>query len=160
MLVSTSTADSVTTTSVDPEQEQKRLELEKAAAEEEKKLKIRATVKRLFTQIKSGCKKDICFNLNCKKNPLCKRAFTYSRIQNIEQAKLVFISDQETLNETIKLCNDAVDPYTLICSESDSMNAKQLEEANESQMRELLEDAYSFSTSFIIPRDTTADTQM
>lgn len=39
------------------------------AQEEERKRKVKATIKNLFVQMKTGCEKDICFNKYCWKNP-------------------------------------------------------------------------------------------
>ena len=43
--------------------------LEADPAEEHKK-KVKTTVMKLFTQLKVGCKKAVCFNPHCQKNPL------------------------------------------------------------------------------------------
>jgi hypothetical protein len=45
----------------------------------------------------------------------------------------------------------------LICSESVSLNGEALEAANETQMREFLDDAYTFATSFTFPKKPIGD---
>ncbi len=40
--------------------------------EEDPKTKLKVAVTKLFAQMKQGCKKDICFNKYCMKNPYCK----------------------------------------------------------------------------------------
>jgi hypothetical protein len=42
------------------------------AQEEERKRKIKATIMKLFKQMKTGCEKDICFNKLCFKNAFGK----------------------------------------------------------------------------------------
>ena len=54
------------------EEELNQASLKKAQEEEERKLKLKTTVTKLYKQTKEGCMKDICFNQNCQKNPLCK----------------------------------------------------------------------------------------
>ena len=44
----------------------------KVKEEEERKNKVKTTIVRLFKQMKDGCRKDICFDQYCAKNPLCK----------------------------------------------------------------------------------------
>ena len=44
----------------------------KKKEDEEKKLKIKTLTKEIFGQIKTGCKKEICFAKYCLKNPTGK----------------------------------------------------------------------------------------
>lgn len=60
----------------------------------------------------------------------------------------------------IDICNSVKDPFTLICSVSKSFNAERLEAANELEMKELIEDAYAFATSFILKRNETMNEDM
>jgi len=48
----------------------------------------------------------------------------------------------------LKICNAASDPFVLICSDSESMGRAEAEAADERKVREFLEDAHAFSTSF------------
>lgn len=50
----------------------KPIKVQEGDSGEERKAKIKATVMKLFSQLKVGCKKDLCFNVYCKKNPLGK----------------------------------------------------------------------------------------
>jgi len=38
----------------------------------DRKNKVKATIMKLFTQTKVGCKKDVCYNQYCWKNLFCK----------------------------------------------------------------------------------------
>jgi predicted RNA binding protein with dsRBD fold (UPF0201 family) len=40
--------------------------------DEERQQKVKKAIKDLFVQMKTGCKKDICFNEYCVKNPFRK----------------------------------------------------------------------------------------
>ena len=47
-------------------------ELNQKNEKEDPKIKFKAAIMKLFTQLKTGCKKDICNNQYCIKNPFCK----------------------------------------------------------------------------------------
>jgi hypothetical protein len=69
----------------------------------ERKNKIREVLKKLIPQMKTGCKKQICFNKNCKNNILT----TYT-----------FANDQELLTHCLQQIQDCSVPDFLICHEA------------------------------------------
>lgn len=93
-------------------------ELLKQKLEDEKKNKVKATVKKLFLQTKVGCQKAICFNQFCIKNPFARQ-------------KLTFPNDAERLKVTLKYCQEAQDPFALLCSDSTSVGRNNFDQATE-----------------------------
>lgn len=55
-----------------PKETPEELTARKNKEDEEKKAKIKVLTKEIFGQIKTGCKKEICFAKYCLKNPTGK----------------------------------------------------------------------------------------
>ncbi|CDW90384.1 hect e3 ubiquitin [Stylonychia lemnae] len=86
------------------EQDQSSVPLQKKSLEDEQQMKqneqkeiLKITITKLIFQMKVGCKKDICFNKYCLKNPL-------------ERANLNFANDRERLTQAFKIVQSSQDP--------------------------------------------------
>ena len=78
----------------------------------------------------------------------------------VERKKLHFPNDQDRLKFVLDILNTSADPFTLLCSESKSLNAERLETATEKDMQQFLEDAHSFASSFTVIKKQEADHEM
>lgn len=83
---------------------------------EKRKKQVQQCAVRLFKQIKTGCNKDICFNKYCRKNPYCRE-----ELAEFKDDKSILLHLTKTLFKTR-------DPETLMCSNTVSLNASNLDE--------------------------------
>jgi len=88
--------------------------------------------------MKSGCKKDLCLNVNCRKN-----AYAHDALDKLESDKAIFTQSMKLLQANKQ------DPDSILCSESESINAENLDKFTDQQCFEAFEDFYQFSLSFV-----------
>lgn len=73
----------------------------------------------------TGCKQDICFFQYCKKNPFSKCQFAHFLT---ESDNYNFKNKKELLLTAFKIMQDSKDPDELICADSLSLNASNIDQ--------------------------------
>lgn len=127
---------------VEPKREDDK-DKEREAIEKRRK-QVQQCAVRLFKQIKAGCNKDICFNKYCRKNPYCK-----DELAEFQDDKAILLHLTKTLRKT-------KDPEDLMCSNTVSLGAANLEEKSDQQLLDAFDDVYLFCCSFV-NKDTLQD---
>lgn len=99
---------------------------------------MKKVAQKIFHQIKAGCNKDLCLNMNCKTN-----AFAIESLARLENDKMIF-------KEAIGLLKaNKSDPDNILCAECTPIRADNIDSLTERQLDEVFEDFYQFSCSFV-----------
>ena len=100
--------------------------------------RMKQIAQKIFHQLKSGCKKDLCLNQYCRTN-----AFARDELDKLKNDKEIFMHAMKLLQA------NKSDPDTIICSESKTINASNLDDFTNDQLMDVFEDFYQFSCSFV-----------
>lgn len=124
-----------------------------------RKKQVQQCAVKLFRQIKTGCKKDICFNTYCRRNPYCKypTPLPHPSFPTGVDELNKFKDDKEILLHLTKMLFKTQDPESLVCSDTVSINAANIDNKTDKELLDAFDDAYQFCCSFVQPSALSSD---